>query len=386
VLAADAAEAAGLRVPDLPDIATPFDLGAGATPTALADAVARIAAAGPGDAGGMVDAVLVVVAATRANDVPAMLAALTPVLDRYPRLPAAAVVLGVASPPAALGSRRAPVFDLPERAVKALGHAARYAAWRREPLGTHPVLPNVDSDRARTVIGTALAAGRGGWQPPSVVAAILGAYGIPLIDSVESASEDDAVSAAGRCRYPVAVKSANPELVHKSDLGGVRLRLADADAVRVAYRAVTSAAGDARVVVQPMAEQGVEIVAGVVHDPLFGSLVMLGLGGVHTDLLGDRAFRLVPMTDLDAGRMWRSLRGAPLLTGYRGAPAVDTGALEQLMLRVGRLAEDHPDVAELDLNPVIAGPGGVVAVDAKLRLTATGAEPDAVTRRLRPAG
>jgi acyl-CoA synthetase (NDP forming) len=140
------------------------------------------------------------------------------------------------------------------------------------------------------------------------------------------------------------------------------------------------------VLVQPMASGTVELVAGIVHDPLFGSLVMAGLGGVHTELLGDRAFRLVPVTDLDAGRMWRSLRGAPLLTGYRGAPGVDTAAVEDLLLRVGRLAEELPDVAELDLNPVLAGPDGVVTVDAKLRLAAAADEPDATLRRLRAAG
>ncbi|WP_306213997.1 GNAT family N-acetyltransferase [Actinoplanes sp. RD1] len=137
-------------------------------------------------------------------------------------------------------------------------------------------------------------------------------------------------------------------------------------------------------VVAVPAEQVLDVVAdgavaGVAHDPL------LGLGGVHTDLLGDRALRLVPMTDLDAGRMWRSLRAAPLLTGYRGSVPVDTAALEDLLLRLGRLAEDLPEVAELDLNPVLAGPDGVVAVDAKLRLTPAGAEPDPMLRALRPA-
>jgi acyl-CoA synthetase (NDP forming) len=135
-----------------------------------------------------------------------------------------------------------------------------------------------------------------------------------------------------------------------------------------------------------MAAGGVELVAGVVHDPLFGSLVMLGLGGVYTDLLGDRAFGLVPVTDRDATRMWRTLRAAPLLTGYRGTPPVDTAALEDLMLRLGRLAEDLPEVAELDLNPVLAGPDGLVAVDAKLRLAPVGPEPNATLRRLRGAG
>jgi acyl-CoA synthetase (NDP forming) len=120
-----------------------------------------------------------------------------------------------------------------------------------------------------------------------------------------------------------------------------------------------------------------------VHDPLFGSLVMLGLGGVHTDLFADRALRLLPLTDADAAGMWHGLRAARLLTGYRGAPPVDTAAIEELTLRLARLAEDLPEVAELDLNPVLAGPDGVVAVDVKLRLAAVGDEPDAAVRALR---
>jgi acyl-CoA synthetase (NDP forming) len=138
-----------------------------------------------------------------------------------------------------------------------------------------------------------------------------------------------------------------------------------------------------RVIVQPMASGLVELVAGIVHDRTFGSLVMLGLGGVHTDLFGDRAFALVPMTDLDASRMWRSLKAAPLLTGYRGSTPVNTAAVEDLLLRLGRLAEDLPEIAELDLNPVLVGPDGAVAVDTKLRLTPVSDEPDAVLRSLR---
>ncbi len=377
VLAADAAEPAGLLVPDLRGLANPFDLGAGATPDGFAESLARA------DATGGIDAALVVVAATRANDVPAILGALTPVIEARPDLPVAVVVLGVQDPPATVGARRVPVFDLPERAIRAMGHAARYAAWRREPLGSHPALSNVDVDAARTAARAALTAG-GGWQPYPVTASILRAYGIPLVDSVVAANEEAAVAAADQLCYPVAVKAADPALVHKSDIGGVQLRLAGPEAVVTAYRTVTAAAGSAEVLVQPMAGPGVELVAGIVHDPLFGSLVMLGLGGVHTDLLGDRTFRLVPMTDLDGARMWRSLRGAPILTGYRGSTPADTVAVEDLMLRLGLLAEQLPEVAELDLNPVIAGPDGVLAVDAKLRLEAPGTEPDAALRRLRP--
>jgi acyl-CoA synthetase (NDP forming) len=245
----------------------------------------------------------------------------------------------------------------------------------------------VDTAAARQAVQEALAAGEG-WQPYERLAQILSAYRIPLLGSRTVTGADAAVTAAASLGYPVVLKAADPELVHKSDLGAVRLDLVDADALRAAYRDIAAALQrpDPPVLVQPMVSGTVELVAGVVHDPLFGSLVMTGLGGVYTDLLEDRAFRLVPMTDLDAGRMWRSLRSAPLLTGYRNSPAVDTGAVEDLLLRLGRLAEELPEVAELDLNPILAGPDRVVAVDAKLRLATAGAEPDATLRRLRPSG
>ncbi|GAA3762258.1 hypothetical protein GCM10022225_54960 [Plantactinospora mayteni] len=212
-------------------------------------------------------------------------------------------------------------------------------------------------------------------------------YGIPVVPALRVESVADALAAADGFGYPVALKAADPDLVHKSDVGGVALHLTGPEQLRAAYPGVSGAAGPAGpVLVQPMARGQLELVAGVVHDPQFGSLVMIGLGGVHTDLLGDRSLRLTPVTDLDAGRMWRSLRAAPLLTGYRGAPPVDTAAVQDLLCRLGRLAEDLPEVAELDLNPVLVGPDGVAVVDAKLRLAPVGAEPDRILRHLRAAG
>ncbi|MEV1286496.1 GNAT family N-acetyltransferase [Micromonospora sp. NPDC049679] len=393
VLAADAAEPAGLIVPPLsqglrerlaaavPAAAghdNPLDLGAGATPEAFTRAARMLADSGE------VDVLLAVVAATRANDVSATLAAIAPVIDARPELTVAAVVMGMTDPPPVLGARRAPVFDLPERAVRALGQAARYAAWRREPLGARPRLSDLNTADARAAVVEALAAGPG-WQPADRTARILAAYGIPLLTTVTVTDERSAVDAAARLGYPVALKSADAQLVHKSDTGGVQLDLTDAAQVRAAYRTVTAAGRPGTgALVQPMLRGHVELGAGIVHDPLFGSLVMTGLGGVHTDLLGDRAFRLVPMTDLDARRMWQSLRGAPLLTGYRGAPPVNTAAVEDVLLRLGRLAEDLPEVAELDLNPVFVSPDGALAIDAKLRLEPIGTEPDPTLRRLRP--
>ncbi len=225
----------------------------------------------------------------------------------------------------------------------------------------------------------------GGWQPHSRIADLLGRYGIPVVPTVTAYSATESVDAADRLGYPVVLKAADPNLVHKSDVGGVKLRLTDAAAVTAAYGEISSALETPRpaVLVQPMATGQVELVAGIAHDRLFGSLVMLGLGGVHTELFADRAFTLVPMTDLDAGRMWRSLRASPLLTGYRGSPAVNIEAVEQLLLRLGRLAEDLPEVAELDLNPILVSSEGAVVVDAKLRLVGVGAEPDADLRQLR---
>jgi acyl-CoA synthetase (NDP forming) len=389
VLVADAAEAAGLRVPAastelaarlstvVSGAGNPLDLGAGATPAAFAGTLDLLCGSGE------VDSVIAVVAATRANDVGEVLATLAPVADQHRDVPLAVVVLGAEAPPS-VGERRAPVFDLPERAVAALARATRYAQWRAQPAGAQPVLSDVDVAGARRVVHRALARGEG-WQDAQTTAEILSYYGIPVVPTATVHDAAEAVTAAERLGYPVALKAADPNLVHKSDIGAVRLRLADADAVAGAYAAIAEATGTARpaVLVQPMASGQVELVAGILHDRLFGSLVMLGMGGVNTELFADRAFSLVPMTDLDASRMWRSLRAAPLLTGYRGSAAVDTAAVEDLLTRLGRLAEDLPEIAEMDLNPILAGAQGVVAVDTKLRLSAVSGEPDAVLRQLR---
>lgn len=332
VLAANVAEATGLVLPELsaalrkrlakalPDaagVANPIDLGAGATPAMFARALGLVAA------GGEADAVLVAAAVARVHDVPATLDALAHVVDRWGELPIAVVVLGEPTAAKTVGSRRVPVFDLPEQAVRAIAKAADYAAWLREPIGRLPDLPDVDAAAARAVVSETMAVGGDGWQPLAQVSAILSAYGISL-----------------RPESPTA-----PEAI---------------------------------------AEEGtLELVAGAEHDKLFGSLVMLGAGGRPGRLSGDRALRLAPLTDLDARRMWQSLRVARLMTGDRGEPAVDTTAVEDLLLRLGRLAEELPEVAELVLDPVLVGPAGLVTVRARLRLAPVGPEPDAGLRQLR---
>ena len=391
ILAADAADASGLQVvelsatlqqqfadlaPHLAGLANPVDLGADAPPATIGRVVRAVGSSGEADA------LVVTLVATRTNDLPGALAALAEAADHQPHLPIVAVVVGGDSP-LKLGRRNLPVYELPEDAVRSLGHACRYARWRREPTGSKPVIPGIDRKAAQRIVAAALADGAG-WQPVEITHALMACYGIPLLDTRLATSVESAEETARELGFPIVMKATRPGLVHKGELGGVQLGLSDGLAVRQAYLAIAGSLEEAEptVALQPMVPTGVELVLGVAHDALFGSLVMVGLGGVHTDLLGDRSFRALPLTDRDAAAMWRELRAAPLLTGYRGTPAMDTEALEQLLLRVAQLAEDFPEVSELDLNPVVAVPDGVAALDVKLKLQPAEDEPDPYLRSL----
>jgi len=391
VLAADAAEAAGLQVvelsaalqqqfadfaPHLAGVSNPVDLGADASPVTIGRAICALGSSG------QADALVVTLVATRTNDLPGALAALAEAADDQPHLPIVAVVVGGDSP-LKLGRRNLPVYELPEDAVRSLGHACRYARWRRQPAGGQPVIPGVDRRAAQRIVAAALADGAG-WQPVAVTHALMACYGIPLLETRLATSVESAEETARDLGFPIVMKATRPGLVHKGELGGVQLGLSNESAVRQAYLAIAGSLDEAEptLALQPVVQTGVELVVGVAHDALFGSLVMVGLGGVHTDLLGDRSFRSLPMTDRDAATMWRELRAAPLLTGYRGTPAMDTDALEQLLLRVAELAEDFPEVSELDLNPVVAVPDGVTALDVKLKLRPAEDEPDPYLRSL----
>ena len=391
ILAADAAGTAGLQVvelsatlqqrfadlaPNLAGVANPVDLGADAPPATIGRAIRALGSSGE------TDALVVTLVATRTNDLPGALAALSEAADDQPHLPIVAVVVGGDSP-LKLGRRNLAVYEFPEDAVRSLGHACRYARWRREPTGSMPVIPGIDRKAAQRIVAAALADGAG-WQPVEITHALLACYGIPLLETRLATGVDSAEKTARELGFPIVMKATRPGLVHKGELGGVHLGLSDESAVRQAYLTIAGSLDEAKpkVALQRMVQTGVELVAGVAHDPLFGSLVMVGLGGVHTDLLGDRSFRALPLTDRDAAAMWRELRAAPLLTGYRGTPAMDTDALEQSLLRVAQLAEDFPEVSELDLNPVVAVRDGVAALDVKLKLQPAKDEPDPYIRSL----
>jgi acyl-CoA synthetase (NDP forming)/RimJ/RimL family protein N-acetyltransferase len=247
-----------------------------------------------------------------------------------------------------------PSFSTPERAVIALAKVSEYARWRRRPMGAVPDLPDVDESAARDLVGAVLAGAPAGRDLTDDEAlALMAAYGVPVLGSRRVTAVDEAVAAAEELGYPVVLKSTAPWLRDRTDLGGVRLDLADADDVRAAFAAIPA---DDPMIVQEMAAPGVSTVVQIVDDPSFGALVSFGLGGVATDLLGDRAYRALPLTDLDAAELVRAPRAWPLLNGYRGSEPVDTAALEELLLRVARLADDLPEVLGLTLEPVMVGP------------------------------
>jgi len=291
------------------------------------------------------------------------------------RVPLAAVVLGQPESVRLIERMegQVPAYGYPEAAVAAMARAARYGAWRAEPRGQVPSLPDIRTEDARTLVrGFFHATLGGGWMPPDKTAELLRCYGIPLAGLTPARTEDEAVRAFEAVAGPVVLKADVPGLLHKTDAGAVELDLRTEADVRRAYRALA----------QPMIAGGTEVIVGVADDHMFGPLVVFGLGGVATEVLADHAARLTPLTDIDADRLIGSIRSAPLLRGHRGSPPADLGALRDLLLRVSRLADDLPEVTELDLNPVIARPDGAYVVDARIKVRPYQAQ-DPFLRKLR---
>jgi acyl-CoA synthetase (NDP forming)/GNAT superfamily N-acetyltransferase len=305
------------------------------------------------------------------------------------RVPLTAVVLDQAESvrliPRSEGDGQIPAYGYPEAAAGAMARAARYGAWRTEPRGQVPSLPDIRTEDARTLVREFFHATLGGgWMPPDKTAELLRCYGIPLAQLTPARSEDEAVRAFHAVTGPVVLKADVPGLIHKTDAGAVELDLRTEADVRDAYRRLTERFGERQrqVLVQPMIAGGTEVIVGVADDHMFGPLVVFGLGGVATEVLADHAARLTPLTDTDADQLIGSIRSAPLLRGHRGTPPTDLRALRDLLLRVSRLADDLPEVAELDLNPVIARPDGVFVVDARIKVRPYQAQ-DPFLRRLR---
>jgi len=270
-------------------------------------------------------------------------------------------------------ARLIPAYPAAERAVRALAEAVKYAQWRREAAepGKVPEYEDIDEKGAAALIDSLLAQGQGLTLGPQDACELLGRYGIDVRRALPAPTPDDAVTAARTLGYPVALKTTAPHLRHRADLGGVRLDLADEEQLRRAYAELTSLFGkpeELRPVVQAMAPRGVDTVVRAVIDPAAGAVLSFGLAGAASELLGDTAHRLIPVTDRDATSLVRSIRTAPLLFGWRGSAPVDTAALEDLMLRVSRLVDDHPEVVAVSLEPVVVAPHGLSVLGATVRL------------------
>ncbi|WP_186779036.1 bifunctional acetate--CoA ligase family protein/GNAT family N-acetyltransferase [Streptomyces salinarius] len=283
--------------------------------------------------------------------------------------------------PAPAGAHLIPAYPAAERAVRALGEAVAYARWRREAAdpGKVPEYEDIDEKGAAEQIAGLLARGQGLTLGDRETCDLLGRYGVHVHRALPAPTPDDAAAAARTLGYPVALKATAPHLRHRADLGGVRLDLADEEQLRRAYAELTELFGkpaELRPVVQGMAPRGVDTVVRAVIDPAAGAVLSFGLAGAATQLLGDMAHRLIPVTDRDATSLIRSIRTAPLLFGWRGSAPVDSAALEELLLRVSRLVDDHPEVVAVTLEPVVVAPHGLSVLGASVRLAPPPARDD----------
>lgn len=383
IMATDACESRGLNVIELSaatqhalraflpaeaSLRNPVDMIASATPAAYERALPLLL----NDPN--VDAVIVLFVppvGTEAADVAAAIqrgavGATKPVLTSF---------MGMHGVPQALCSLRAghfPSYAFPEDAAIALARVAKYGQWRARGPGKHRAFGNINRARALAAVN-----GTSGWLSPEAVCEVLAAYGIAQPASGFAASADEAASVAAKIGFPVAVKLASEVISHKSDVGGVKLGLTDEDAVRSAFSDIQralAALGKGEhmtgVTIQPMIAKGVELFVGATRTSGYGPLIGAGIGGVAVELWKDVAFRVHPLTDMDAAEMLEQLRGKALLDGFRGGPIADRAAVIDIILRLDQLIGDLPMISEIDLNPVTAhAPGcGAIAVDARIRV------------------
>ncbi|WP_438291249.1 bifunctional acetate--CoA ligase family protein/GNAT family N-acetyltransferase [Streptomyces sp. HUAS TT7] len=285
---------------------------------------------------------------------------------------------------------RIPAYPAAERAVRALAEAVRYARWRREAADPGKVgeYDDIDEAGAAALIERLLGPApdpRGLTLTAPDAGELLGRYGIPVRPTLPAPDPDRAVEAARRLGYPVALKTTAPHLRHRPDLGGVRLDLADERQLARAYAELTATLGkpeELAPVVQAMVPRGVDTVVRASIDSAVGAVLSFGLAGAASELLADTSHRLIPATDRDAAELLRSIRTAPLLFGWRGSAPVDTAALEELLLRVSRLVDDHPEVVAVGLEPVIVAQHGLSVLGATVRLAPAPPRTDLGPRRL----
>ncbi|SES48560.1 bifunctional GNAT family N-acetyltransferase/acetate--CoA ligase family protein [Actinokineospora terrae] len=299
-------------------------------------------------------------------------------------IPAELAVLG---PDGAPTHGSIPSYPSPERAALALARATTYARWRSSPPGIFVRPADIDPAAAKSIVEAALTR-----EPTEVeltddeVIALLGAYGIEVMPFHVVSDPDAAVAAGAELGLPVVMKTASRQFRHRSDLVGVRLDLTAEDAIRNAYAELRLVSGVPEVYVQRMAPKGNSCSIGLQDDPSFGTVVSFGLAGVVSNLLGDRAYRAVPLTDTDAAGLIRSPRAAPLLAGYAGGEPADLAALQRLVLRVSAMAEDIPEIRGLMVEPILASAAGAYVTGGRVTVGPPPSKHDSGPRRLRSSG
>jgi acyl-CoA synthetase (NDP forming)/GNAT superfamily N-acetyltransferase len=389
ILAADACSGTRLRIAELPGAVTdelaaagaasavnPVDLGAGVTAAKLAQSVELVAGAAS------VDAVVAIVAPVANASPEDVLDALGPVAERSGK-PVAVVVLGSAG--VMRGRERGlAVFAFPEDAVAALARTAEYASWRRHPRHRRVAPGGLKLEKAHAVVESELSRGRPGWLAPRQTDALLDAYGIATVASATVSSSAEATRAAASLGYPVVLKGIGRNLVHKTDRNAVCLNIGSARRLEKAVRDIRRDLGgdlDEMLVQKMVTQPSVEVIVGGLNDPVFGPLVMVGVGGVYSGLIDSHAFAVAPLSAEECEEMIDATSVAELLRGYRGRAAASRAALAGIIWRIGELLADRPEIAELDCNPVLVGADGAVVVDARIRV-ADQAEIDDLLRRL----
>jgi acetyl coenzyme A synthetase (ADP forming)-like protein len=387
ILAADACEAAGLTLtpfstetrntlatalPAMASVGNPIDMIASAGPDQYAQAIRTLMTAPE------IDSLIVLFTPVDLTTAPAIMKSIRDGVAAgrqagATKKPVLSCVMAEPGRPAPLDAdgERLPAFAFPENAARALGRVSAYAEWRAQPPALYWGFDDADGDAARAICRDAAERGAG-WLSDDEVQRVLAAYKLPVATSVVTRSVEEAMAAARQIGFPVALKISSPAVTHKTDVGGVRLNLEDEASVRQAFSDVTANAPDARVLVQQMVTGGVETMMGIVQDRLFGPLVAFGLGGIHVEILKDVRVRLAPLSDHDVDDLLHGIKGFPLLQGYRGHAPADLTALRDTLLRLSRMADEIPEITELDLNPVMAlAPGeGCRIVDARIRVEA----------------
>ena len=283
--------------------------------------------------------------------------------------------------PVDAAGERIPTYTFPENAARALAKIAAYAEWRTQPPGLLWGFDDIQADEARAICRGAVEARGEDWLTDEEMRRVLKAFGLPSVASAVAHTADDAAALGAGLGFPVVAKVLSHRVQHKTEIGGVRLNLQNESDVRLAFTDILARAKTAGVLdsvegvtIQPMLAGGVETLIGVTADRSFGPLIGFGLGGIFVELMGDVRFRIAPLTDRDADELLREIRGFKLLEGYRGQPPADVEALRDLLLRVSRLADEIPEILELDLNPVIALPAGhgCRIVDARIKVGRAG--------------